>query len=80
MGTFFCSGVIGLIVGVISTLWYLPRNGRRLRDSLMTALRRTQNTIQTRVDAVTPSDSVAESIAQGKAAARRRRDALGLDE
>jgi gas vesicle protein len=79
MGAFLCSGVIGLLAGVAAALWYLPKSGQRLRESLMSAARRTGESLQAQVESVTPTDSVAESIARGKAAARRRRDELGLD-
>jgi gas vesicle protein len=78
MGSFICSGVVGLIVGLAAALWYLPASGRKLRDNIMRVVRRTTRSLQTQVEAAVPADPVAESIAQGKAAARRRRDELGL--
>lgn len=78
MGSFMCSGVVGLMVGLAAALWYLPASGRKLRDNIMRVLRRTTRGLQTQVEAVVPADPIAESIAQGKAAARRRRDELGL--
>ncbi len=78
MGSFLCSGLIGLLIGLAGALWYLPKSGRRLGDSLVRMARQTTRTLQTQVEAAVPSDPVAESIAQGKAAARRRRDELGL--
>jgi gas vesicle protein len=78
MGSFVCSGVIGLVAGLVAALWYLPSSGKHLRESLLRAVRRTTRNLQTQVDSAMPSDPVAESIAQGKAAARRRRDELGL--
>lgn len=78
MGSFFCSGVFGLLVGLVAALWYLPSSGKRLREKLLHAVQRTTRSLQTQVESVAPTDPVAESIAQGKAAARRRRDELGL--
>jgi gas vesicle protein len=70
--------VIGLVAGAISALWYLPRSGKSLRETLLKRAEKTTKSLQAQVDNIVPPDSVAESIAQGKAAARRRRDELGL--
>lgn len=78
MESLFCGSVIGLVAGAISALWYLPRSGKSLRETLLKRAEKTTKSLQAQVDNIVPPDSVAESIAQGKAAARRRRDELGL--
>jgi gas vesicle protein len=79
MGWFVCGGIIGLVGGIVSALWYLPRSGRQLREQAVETAEKAGRALQARVEAAAPTDPVAESIAQGKAAARQRMRELGLD-
>ncbi len=56
--------VYGVIVGGITALLTLPKSGLALRRE-----------VQERVELAIPRDPVADSIAEGKAAARRRLEA-----
>ncbi|MDX2162543.1 MAG: YtxH domain-containing protein [bacterium] len=53
----------GLIIGGVTALLTLPKSGLALRRSL-----------ESRMVLVRPADPVADSIAQGKLAAQRRRE------
>lgn len=67
--------LLGLLTGSIVALFRLPRHG------LLAAKRLSTEGMHTR-ESLTPSspiDSIAASIAEGKAAARRRRIEMGLE-
>jgi hypothetical protein len=83
--TFLFSGVTGFVLGSLAVLLWLPNHTRRLR------IARPQSALPVPAEhpplprseaqpIPTPvvEDPIAESIALGKAAARRRRDELGL--
>jgi gas vesicle protein len=78
MGSFIWGSIFGLVGGAIVALFTLPKSGRALRQQISATTQETGRAIQQRVETAVPSDPVAESIAQGKAAARRRMDDLGL--
>ncbi|MDX2140435.1 MAG: YtxH domain-containing protein [Chloroflexota bacterium] len=78
MGSFIWGSIVGLVVGTITALFTLPKSGRALRQQMSATAQETSRAIQQRVETAVPSDPVADSIAQGKAAARRRMDDLGL--
>jgi gas vesicle protein len=80
MDMLICGGVVGVLVGALSALWYLPKSGRQLRQQAGEAVEQAGRALQMRVEAAGSSDRVADSIAQGKAAARQRRRDLGLDD
>ncbi len=67
--------VIGLLLGGIGALFkFLPQlaiNRQQLAE--------TGQNLRSKLESVAPTDPVADSIAAGKAAARRRRTQLGLD-
>ena len=71
-GALFIGFVIGLLVGSLFALFNAPESGDETRRKL------TQN-VRTSLESITPTDPIAEGIAEGKAAARRRRAELGLD-
>lgn len=66
--------LMGLVIGGVAALFRTPRSGNEMRQLLAE-----QNLREKIESAVIPVDPVAESIAEGKAAARRRRAELGLD-
>lgn len=68
--------LVGLIAGGLLALFRAPRSGRETRRQLTEASHELRDQIE---EAVTPVDPVAESMAEGKAAARRRRTELGLN-
>ncbi len=63
--------LFGLIFGALAALFKVPQSGDATRQNLGQNLR-------TRLEAVAPGDPIAESIAEGKAAAHRRQEELGL--
>jgi hypothetical protein len=66
--------VIGLLLGGIGALFKAP-NHRQISD-----LRdETWQKLRSRLESIVPSDPIAESMAEGKAAAQHRRAELGLD-
>lgn len=69
---------VGLIIGGIFGLLNAPRSGMATRGRITTSVNETSETLRTTVERVVPSDPIGESIAEGKAAARRRRAELGL--
>lgn len=70
-----CGFVIGLLLGGIGALFKAPKNLSISRKQLT----ETGQTLRSKLESVAPTDPIAESIAEGKAAARRRRSQLGLD-
>jgi gas vesicle protein len=65
---------LGVVVGGVFALFKAPGTGRRLRQQIADS----GGNLRKQIESVVPSDPVAESLAEGKAAARRRRDELGL--
>lgn len=65
--------VLGLMSGSIIALFKAP-NRARLRQQLT----ETGENLRNKVEAAVPADPIAESLAEGKAAARRRQAELGL--
>ena len=68
--------LIGLVIGGVAALFRAPRSGNEMRQLLAESEQNLREKIET---AVIPVDPVMESMAEGKAAARRRRAELGLD-
>jgi gas vesicle protein len=80
-GAFVLGTLIGLAIGALAALWYAPVSGGRLRRTLTAAVERTSRAARTQAEAINQSlsaDPIAQSVAEGKAAARRRRAALGM--
>jgi gas vesicle protein len=75
-GTLVAGFVIGLVVGGVLTLFKAPRSGQQVRQQITQAGEQVRNKLELAV----PADPIAESIAEGKAAARRRRSELGLND
>ncbi len=67
--------LLGLLTGGIVALFRLPRPGLLAAKRLSTEGMHTRESLTV----ISPVDSVAASIAEGKAAARRRRIEMGLE-
>ena len=72
--------VVGLVAGGLAGLLNAPRSGRAMRTQISSSVTETGESLRNTVERVAPSDPIGESIAEGKAAARRRRAELGLPE
>jgi gas vesicle protein len=70
--------VIGGAAGAIFGLLKAPRSGAATRQYLTYGITQTGESIREKIDDVVTADPVGESIAEGKAAAQRRRAQLGL--
>jgi gas vesicle protein len=79
MEAMLCGGVLGLIAGAVAALLWLPKSIVRLRHEATQAMENAQRDLRARAEAAV-TDPVNASIAEGKAAARRRRRELGLDD
>ena len=66
--------VIGLIIGGVAALFRTPRSGNDVRHQLLES----GDSLRGKLESVIVSDPLAESMAEGKAAARRRRIELGF--
>ncbi len=72
-GMLFGGFIFGLIVGGVVALFRTPRSGSELRQQITDSGDNLRNKLESAV-----SDPLAESMAEGKAAARRRRLELGF--
>jgi gas vesicle protein len=70
--------LVGLVGGAIVGLLNAPRSGLATRNQITSSVSETGETLRNTVERVAPHDPIGESIAEGKAAARRRRAELGL--
>jgi len=73
-GLLFGGFVIGLLLGGIAALFRTPRSGTDLRQQLAAS----GDTLREKLGSAIVNDPVADSMAEGKAAARRRRAELGF--
>ena len=71
--------LLGITTGALIALLTAPKSGRTFRRELSASVNETGQNLKATVESVVPSDPVAESMAEGKAAARRRRAELGLE-
>ncbi len=69
--------LLGLAVGGLVTLFKAPTSGRALRRQMSDSVTDAGQNLRAGIEAVVPTDPVAESLAEGKAAARRRLAELG---
>jgi gas vesicle protein len=67
--------IAGLVIGGAITLFKAPRTGREIRQQLL----ETGDTVRAQLESAVPTDPIADGLAEGKAAARRRRAQLGLN-
>jgi len=65
--------VFGLLTGGLFGLVRAPKRG-----AIRQQLAETGENLRQKIEAVVPADPIAESLAEGKEAARRRRAELGL--
>ncbi|MDK3160558.1 YtxH domain-containing protein [Anaerolineae bacterium CFX9] len=75
-GTFIFGTLLGIVTGAALALWYAPFSGKALRGEIKARSNEAQSAIAATVNSAFPADPVAQSIEEGKAAARRRRDEL----
>ena len=66
--------VIGLVIGGVAALLRAPRSGTTLRQQLA----QSGDALRGKLESAIVTDPLAESISEGKAAARRRRLELGF--
>jgi gas vesicle protein len=69
--------VIGVIAGAAAALALLPISGKALRRRLFGQIGQTGESLRGTARSIVPRDPVSASLAEGKAAARRRQDLLG---
>ncbi|HLV36367.1 MAG TPA: YtxH domain-containing protein [Spirillospora sp.] len=67
--------IMGLVIGGIAALFLSRRSGTETRRRISTASHELREQVE---EMITPADPLEESMAEGKAAARRRRAELGL--
>ena len=72
-GTLIFGILLGLVVGGLVTLFTAPSSGRAFRRGV----NQRGQTLRATLESALPSDPLAESMAEGKAAARRRLAELG---
>jgi gas vesicle protein len=65
----------GLLIGAVVALFTSPQSGKTTRQQISSA---GQN-MREKLESAAPADPLADSLAEGKAAARRRRAELGLN-
>lgn len=69
--------LLGIVFGGLVTLFNAPKTGRAFRRQFTSSVGEAGQNIRSGIEAVIPTDPVAESMAEGKAAARRRMEELG---
>lgn len=69
--------VLGFLIGGGVTLFTAPKSGRVFRRQFASSVTETGQNLRESIEAVVPTDPVAESMAAGKAAARRRLAEMG---
>jgi len=73
-GMFIVGFVIGAFAGGIAALFKVPQSGRLTRQQIG----ETGDNLLNKLESAVPSDPIAEGLAEGKAAARRRQSELGI--
>lgn len=74
-GSLAWGALIGLVLGGAAALFLTPRSGAETRQQISATGQELRTQLE---DMVMPPDPLDESMAEGKAAARRRRAELGL--
>jgi len=69
--------LLGVVFGGLVTLFNAPKTGRAFRRQFTASVGEAGQNIRSGIESVIPTDPVAESMAEGKAAARRRMEELG---
>ncbi len=75
-GLLFFGFLVGLVIGSIAALFKAPRNADQMRQQISDSGDALRNKLEA---AVSAADPLSESLAEGKAAAQRRRAELGLN-
>ena len=75
-GALTLGALMGLLLGGLAALFLNPRSGPETRRQITSSSQELREQLE---QTIVPPDPLEESMAEGKAAARRRRDALGLD-
>ncbi|HYO87108.1 MAG TPA: YtxH domain-containing protein [Candidatus Limnocylindrales bacterium] len=66
--------VLGLTLGAALVLWYAPRSGAEFREWASRRAKSATDDARAKIEAAVPADTIAQSLAEGKEAARRRRE------
>jgi gas vesicle protein len=74
-GALAWGAIIGFLLGGIAALFLSPRSGAETRKQIGATGQELRGQLE---DVVIPPDPLDESMAEGKAAARRRRSELGF--
>lgn len=69
--------VLGLALGAAITLFYAPRSGADFRQWMGQRAGQAAGDAKAKIGSVAPADLVAQSMAEGKEAARRHRESIG---
>lgn len=75
-GLLFLGFLVGLLIGGVAALFKAPRNADQMRQQISDSSDALRNKLES---AVSAADPLSESLAEGKAAAQRRRAELGLN-
>lgn len=71
----FWGFIFGGVSGGLLTLLMAPKRSRNTQQQIVTL----SQSVREKIEASIPADPIEDSMAAGKAAARRRRDELGLE-
>jgi gas vesicle protein len=67
---------LGLLAGAGLSLWFAPRSGANFRAWALGSVQRAAQRTRSRIEDAVPADPVAQSLAEGKEAARKRREGM----
>lgn len=68
--------ILGGVVGTGLALWLAPRSGPEFRQWVTNSVTTAAAGVRKRVEEAVPQDAVAQSLAEGKEAARKRREGV----
>lgn len=68
--------LLGLALGAAAALFYAPRSGVDFRQWLSQRAEQAAGDAKAKIESVAPADTIAQSMAEGKEAARRRREGV----
>ena len=72
--TFIAGFLIGILAGGVAALFKVPQSGQQTRQQIS----ETGDNLLNKLESAVPSDPIADGLAEGKAAARRRQSELGM--
>jgi gas vesicle protein len=70
--------VLGLTAGAVLALLYAPRSGADFRRWVSRRAQSVTEEAKAKIESAVPGDSISQSMAEGKEAARRRREGVAL--